>query len=133
MLVWLVDDDLGNHEVARATVEGLGGFLFHGFTSGQAALDAYARGGRPDIVLMDYFMGAERGDKITRRLRALPHDGHRPLVVGYSSMRSGSEHIVESGGDVVVPKRCDGSGLNPDLRRFLAQIASQQHPHRHGT
>jgi CheY-like chemotaxis protein len=131
MLVWLVDDDHDNHEVARATVEGLGGFLFHGFHSGHAALEAFAQGGRPEVVLMDFYLGAERGDRITARLRALA-DGRRPLVVGYSSLHSGSERIVTAGGDVIVPKRCDAGGTNPHLRRFLAQLRSQTAHQAHG-
>jgi hypothetical protein len=44
------------------------------------------------------------------------------VIVGYSSVSSGSERIVEAGGDLILPKICDPSGTNPQLRRFLEQL-----------
>jgi CheY-like chemotaxis protein len=121
--VWLVDDTARHHDTARATLEGLGWHSFRGFSSGREALRAYAealagRGDPPDVVLMDFFLGGERGDQVTRRLRELERSGaHRALVVGYSSMAWGSEAIVAAGGDAVVPKR--GGGTNPELEEWL--------------
>lgn len=122
MLVWLIDDDPGNHAVAHATVARLPGAAFAGHFSGRAACAAlHDAAHHPDVVLMDFYLAGERGDQVTRRWREaeMLAGARRAIVIGYSSMRSGSEAIVAAGGDAVVPKRSDGTGINPHLLRWL--------------
>lgn len=125
LVIWLVDDTDAHHAVARRTVEGVPGAAFAGFMTGADAVAAFAAlassGGRlPDIVLMDYYLGAERGENVTRELRRLEPAGMGALIVGYSSIAEGSERIVAAGGDLVLRKHSDGAGINPSLARWLA-------------
>jgi CheY-like chemotaxis protein len=127
MLIWLVDDSLDHHQVADGTVARLPGVELAHHYDGVGALAEYAAlqddpaRPVPAVVLMDYFLGAERGDQVTRGLRALERRS-RAVIIGYSSVASGSARIVEAGGDLVLRKHCDQSGINPSLLRYLSSL-----------
>ncbi len=124
LLVWLVDDTEHHHQVADATVAALPDVELEHFHVGAASVETYrhrlaAEGGRlPDVVLMDYFLAGERGDQVTQALRQAEDRRHRPVIVGYSSVPSGSQAIVQAGGDVVVRKVSSGA-INPHLLDYL--------------
>ena len=122
MLVWMIDDDPGNLEVAGRTVRA-GGHQFEGFSSGRAALMALRHGTpAPQVVLMDFYLVNERGDQVTRDWRE--HEGaRRAVIVGHSSMASGSAAIIAAGGDVAVRKHANEQGLNPTLATWLRRHA----------
>jgi CheY-like chemotaxis protein len=129
ILVWIVDDNVCHHQTAALTLARLPLFELEGYASGGSAIAEFASRSEldpsllPRIVLMDYFLGDSHGDTVTSELRRL-HDGaFRPVIVGYSSMRSGSEAIVAAGGDVIVRKRIAHDGSNPDLRVYLDSYA----------
>jgi CheY-like chemotaxis protein len=128
--VWLIDDSEDHHQVARATVQLLPDMDFTGFMSGAAAVAEYERraqdnsGDCPDIVLMDFYLGGERGDRVTRQLRQREANARRLVIVGYSSVRSGSDAIMASGGDIIVRKHIDGVGINPSLLAYLRSFGS---------
>ncbi len=123
--VWLVDDSEDPHHVADHTIATLAGVEIVHFYSGAEALQAFARlaserpSALPAIILMDFYIGDERGDAVTSELRRLETASARPTIVGYSSMASASERILASGGDVVVRKHRSHDGVNPSLYRFL--------------
>lgn len=125
MLVWIVDDADAHHRAAAATIVDLPGFALEGHLEGEAALAEYALRARtapetlPRIVLMDYYIGDLHGDEVTRRMRGIHAVAFSPVIVGYSSVASGSRSIVEAGGDVVVRKLIAADGTNPDLRIYL--------------
>lgn len=125
MLVWLIDDAESNHRAAAATVAELPGIELEGFVDGEDALAEYAARAAhepqtlPRVVLMDYYMDGLRGDEVTERMRAIHAVAFTPVIVGYSSVASGSRSIVDAGGDAVVRKRIASDGTNPDLRVYL--------------
>ena len=133
MVIWLVDDSHDHHVVADNTVGRLSGWVLAHFYDGASAVAAYAEVQAdpalpaPMVVLMDYFIGDERGDQVTRALRALEQRS-RAVIIGYSCVASGSARIVEAGGDLVVRKHCDQSGTNPSLRRYLSSLLSSLPP-----
>lgn len=122
MIVWLIDDSEGHHEAAAASCARCGvdflGFLDPG--SAIAAMLAAAPVDRPDVLLMDFYIGDERGDRATRAWREAEPVGYRARIVGYSSMRDASEAIVAAGGDLVLRKRIVG-GVHPELVAWLQQ------------
>jgi CheY-like chemotaxis protein len=120
MHIWVVDDDPGNVAMTLATLALVPGVVARGFPSGGSALEALRTQPPPTVVLMDFYMGSERGDAVTRQLRARC-PGVR--VVGYSSARSGSEAIVAAGGCDIVRKRRSADGLNHDLLAWLSADA----------
>lgn len=125
LLVWIIDDADHNHRVAAATLRGLPGFALEGFLEAEIAVAEYALRAvtapetLPRIVLMDYFLDGTHGDEVTQRLRAIHAPAFSPVIVGYSSVASGSRAIVAAGGDTVVRKRTAPDGTNPDLRAYL--------------
>lgn len=125
--IWLIDDNEEVHQVTDRTIALLSDAVLTRFYSGSEALVAFARlaSGQPTelpaIILMDFFIGDERGDVVTAALRDLEPASVRPTIVGYSSMQSASERIINCGGDVVVRKHRSDDGVNPSLYRFLLE------------
>jgi CheY-like chemotaxis protein len=122
-LLWLIDDAEANHQAAIATTAKFPWVQLERFYTGFEAIAAFtereSQGGRtPDAVLMDYFLDGERGDQITGELRRAEVRS-RPVIVGYSSVASGSAAIIAAGGDVVVRKHADERGINPSLAVWL--------------
>jgi len=122
-LLWLIDDGESNHQAAIATVAALPWVRLERFYTGVEAVEAFAdieaQGGRaPDAVLMDFFLVGERGDHITTALRQAEVRS-RPVIIGYSSVASGSAAIIAAGGDLVVRKHADDRGVNPSLANWL--------------
>ena len=129
MLLWLIDDTEGNHRIAGATAALVAGVRFRGFLTAAEGIAAFAHAARlpadlPDAVLMDYFLGDTRGDQVTRRLRELEPASVRPVIIGHSSVASGSAAILAAGADLVLRKHADEDGINPSLLAWLrAQVA----------
>jgi CheY-like chemotaxis protein len=124
VLLWLIDDTEVNQTVAETTVALVPGAAFRGFLVAAEAIAAFARAARrpatlPEVVLMDFYLGDTRGDEVARRLRALEPATRRPVIVGYSSVASGSAAILAAGGDLVLRKHADGRGVNPSLLAWL--------------
>ena len=129
MILWLIDDTLQHHGTAEATAGLVPGVDFAGFISGADALEAFravhadpARA--PEVVLMDFYLGDERGDRLTSHFRQLEHAIQRPVIIGYSSVPSASEAIIAAGGDLMLRKLSNDDGINPVLldwlQRFMA-------------
>lgn len=127
MLVWIVDDALSNHRAVGATILRLPEFACEGFTDGDEAVAEFAHRAAhtadrlPRVILMDFYLGGTRGDEVTERIRAV-HTPLTPIIVGYSSVSSGSRQIVAAGGDVIVRKHAASDGTNPDLRLYLESL-----------
>ncbi len=122
MHLWLIDDTQHHHQVVAATAAQVPGVVFQGFCDGGsgewAFTEAVRTGTQPDVVLMDFFLGDDRGDQVTRRLRRLERD-RRSVIIGYSSVQTGSQAIVDAGGDLILPKRGNASGINPALLAWV--------------
>ena len=125
--LWLIDDAEANHSVVRATLHGRPEFSFEGFHDGETAATefafraAHAPERLPRVVLMDFYMGELRGDQTTERIRAVATP-LSPIIIGYSSVASGSRAIVEAGGDLVLRKHAARDGTNPDLTVYLDSL-----------
>lgn len=124
--VWLIDDTQEHHDAADLTTAGLAGVDLEHFFSGAEALAEYGERALsnetlPDIILMDFYLDGERGDRITREFRICETANHRPVIVGYSSMVNGSAAIVAAGADLSVQK-VKTSGGNPFLAEYLRVV-----------
>lgn len=123
MRLWLIDDTPDQHLVAARTASLVAGVDFSGFPSASDGVAAYIQaeqaGEPPDVILMDYFLGDDRGDRVTAQLRQLEAAKHSPVIIGYSSVASGSQRIVAAGGNLILRKHATSEGINPTLLRWL--------------
>jgi CheY-like chemotaxis protein len=126
--LWLIDDTPEHHHTVRATIAHMPQVRFTSFTDGREALEQYgalvqgSSAELPEVVLMDFYLGATRGDAVTRALRLLQPESAALVIVGYSSVAAGSRAIVEAGGDTMVRKTRPNGGPNPELARWLAAL-----------
>jgi len=128
MLLWLIDDTPQHHETVAATASLVPGVDFAGFLSAEEGLSAFRKASKdaaktPDVVLMDFFLGEDRGDRVTSQLRALETPAKRPVIIGYSSVPSGSSAIVDAGADLLLKKLRNNEGINPTLLQWLRQAS----------
>jgi DNA-binding NarL/FixJ family response regulator len=121
--IWLLDDTGLWHEVSAATVARCPGWRFRGFSCSrdlfygieEVADDEAAQ---PRVLLMDFFLRGERGDRITQDLRRLRLP--TPLcIVAHSTTSAGNAAILQAGADCQVTKTCANDGLNHELLRWL--------------
>ena len=127
ILLWIVDDALSNQRTVGSTVLQLPEFACEGFSDGEEAAVEFAHRTvhaperLPRVILMDFYLGHMRGDEVTERIRAV-HTPLTPIIIGYSSVASGSRQIVAAGGDLVLRKHTARDGTNPDLRTYLETL-----------
>lgn len=121
-LLWQIDDTPRWHDVTRRTLAALPQWSSCHHLTGEAAIAAWVTIGpdaRPDVVLMDYYLGSMTGVQVTRALRAAETGPRRSHIIGHSTVAERSAEIVASGGDVVVRKHGDPPAGNPSLREYL--------------
>ena len=122
--IWLIDDIALWHEVTQRTLKALGTYHFQGFyqaTSALMALDHCQPDEMPNYILMDFFIGEDRGDRVTRHIRELFPELNC-TIIGYSTAGSGSRAIVRAGGNEIIPKHQDGKGMNPSLHQWISRF-----------
>jgi CheY-like chemotaxis protein len=126
--LWIIDDTIEHHAVLRATLADFPTVSHEGFLDAGSALRRYSElkdrdpAQLPAVVLMDYYLGSQRGDRVTRLLRQLQPPEQALIIIGYSSVASCSERIVAAGGSLVLRKTSDKRGCNPHLARYLRQL-----------
>jgi CheY-like chemotaxis protein len=120
-VLWQLDDASHWHDVTdRSVAQVPAPIRVQHFHTGNALLMALDEAGGdelPDAILMDFYIGADRGDAVTRTARQIPA-GRDCLIIGFSSVLSGSRAIERAGGDFSLPKYDEG-GVNPDLIAWL--------------
>jgi len=127
MILWLIDDTLAHHDTAEATALLVPGVTFAGFITGEEGVEAFREAANdakrlPDAILMDFFIGGERGDQVTAELRRLEPACKRPVIIGYSSVPSGSAAIIAAGADLMLSKQRNDQGINPTLLTWLQRV-----------
>lgn len=125
--LWIVDDAAANQRTVLATLAGRPEFAGEAFSDGDEAVAefahraAHAADRLPRVILMDFYLGSTRGDLVTEAIRAVPTP-LTPIIIGYSSVASGSRQIVASGGDLIVRKLTAADGTNPELAGYLTGL-----------
>jgi ActR/RegA family two-component response regulator len=120
-----------HHDTAAATAALVPGVRFAGFATAEEGIDAFRaavrEGGEiPDAVLMDFFLGDDRGDRVTSTLRRLETAAKHPVIIGYSSVPSGSTAIISAGADLSLKKQRNDDGINPALLEWLRRTVGRK-------
>jgi ActR/RegA family two-component response regulator len=124
MLLWIIDDTPLHHDTVAVTAALVPGVRVAGFASAEEGIAAYRAAVQdvrkiPDAVLMDFYLGDDRGDRVTAKLRRLENHDKRPVIIGYSSVASGSAAILAAGADLSLKKQRNDDGGNPALLEWL--------------
>jgi signal transduction histidine kinase/DNA-binding response OmpR family regulator len=129
--VLLVEDNVVNRKVARATLEGFGLEVLEA-ENGSLALDLLERA-QVDVVLMDMHMPVMDGLEATRRIRAAEasgkFNGHLPIIAMTANvLREAVDACRESGMDDFLPKPFQRQQMVDVLARFLVEASNENSP-----
>lgn len=113
--IWVIDDSPACQRlVARSLPTNDGSYEFSAWLDAQEALsqlqilieNPQGADFLPDIVFMDFFLGALYGDFVTVQIREFFASAglQGPLIIGHSSVPRCSARIVEVGGDITMRK-----------------------------
>jgi two-component system alkaline phosphatase synthesis response regulator PhoP len=120
--VVIVDDDLLIRETVRISLEH-SGFAVHVVEDPSTAL-AFIRAEKPDLVVLDMYMGGVDGREIARRLKSDPSTAKLPVV-----FFTGSNEAVDvvtgfdAGAVEYIAKPIDGEVLVAKIRSILRMPA----------
>jgi PAS domain S-box-containing protein len=129
--VLVVEDNIVNRKVARATLKGFGLTVLEA-ENGALAIDILHREAM-DLVLMDVHMPEMDGLEATRRIRAAESGGilagHRPIVAMTANvMRESVDACRAAGMDDFLPKPFERRQMVDMLSRWLPNQASHAAP-----
>ena len=111
-----VDDEPDIWQVAKMTLETIGGFTVEACSSGQEAIDK-APGFAPDIILLDVMMPGMDGPTTLQELRKLPETSKTPVIFMTAKVQA---HEVEEyknlGATDVITKPFDPMTLSDQVK-----------------
>ena len=124
--IWHLDDTDHWHTISANTIQQIDGWELRSFYTGQDLFNSLEKCINNDqqyplIILMDFYLSGERGDQITSAIRKQTSSSPHITIIGFSSVRSCSERICQSGGDSILIKADTGSGLNKYLFDYVSE------------
>jgi CheY-like chemotaxis protein len=102
-----VEDELDIQEIAKMSLEGVGGFELMQCVSGEEALAA-APGYDPDLILLDVMMPGMDGEEIFKRLREFEGFENKPIIfMTAKAAKNNIQALIELGAADVITKPFD--------------------------
>jgi CheY-like chemotaxis protein len=84
---------------------------------------------KPDLILLDLYMGGLDGDEVCRRLRAIERWANLPIImVTAAGRREEVERCLQSGCDDYVTKPVSKAELVEKVQRLLGEVKSRRAP-----
>jgi len=115
-----VDDEPDIQEVAKMTLELVGGFIVESCGSGQEALDK-APGFAPDLILLDVMMPGMDGPTTFAELRKLPELANTPVIFMTAKVQAHEiGQYLELGALGVITKPFDPMTLGDQIKDLWA-------------
>lgn len=122
----LVDDEDDIREIARLSLERLGGWTVVTASSGDEAVELVAREGPFTVVLLDVMMPGSDGPATLQRLRSGVLDGQTPIVFLTAKVQPADRRRLHAlGAAGVIAKPFDPMQLSQQLRAILASAGNQ--------
>ncbi len=118
-----VEDDLDIQEIAKLSLETIGGFTVHQCASGQQALDEVVDF-NPDLFLLDVMMPEMSGDTLYSKLKLIPDLENTPTI--FMTARAQTQNVTylkEMGALDVILKPFDAILLPEQITAILAKKA----------
>ena len=117
--ILLVDDDDSVREVARASLELVGGYQVATASSGEECLEL-SSASPPDAILLDVMMPGLDGPSTFARLRDQPQTAHVPVVfLTAKSQEADQRRLRALGVAGVIPKPFDPVKLAGELAQIV--------------
>ena len=121
MEVLIVDDDDDIREVARLSLDLIGGWTVFVAASGAHAI-THARLRPPDVILLDVMMPVMDGVETLRRLSADPTTRHIPVIFLTAKAQTGERIELEAiGASGLIAKPFDPVTLPDEIELILSR------------
>ncbi|MPM04985.1 response regulator receiver domain-containing protein [Rhodobacter sp. 140A] len=119
-----IEDDADIRQIARMSLELVGGFSVNQFEGGQPALDA-APALRPDMILLDVMMPDMDGEETFHKLREIPGYEAVPIIfVTAKASRADFDRLREIGAAEVILKPFDPMSLPDQIREIWTRVTA---------
>jgi CheY-like chemotaxis protein len=116
----IVDDDEFVREVARLSLEFIGGWAVSVAENGEEAIEQ-ARALSPDVILLDVMMPGIDGVATLRGLSEDPRTSHIPVIFLTAKARTADGPFAESGARGLISKPFDPLTLAHDVEVILSE------------
>jgi CheY-like chemotaxis protein len=118
--VLVVDDEDDIRDIARLSLERIGGWTVVTASSGDEAVELAAREAPFTVVLLDVMMPGSDGPATLERLRSGPLDAHTPIVFLTAKVQPADrKRLHELGAAGVIAKPFDPTQLSQQLWAVL--------------
>lgn len=116
--VLVIDDDHDIREVAKTSLELVGGFTVIVAESGMRGV-AVAQNAKPDAIILDLMMPDFDGQQTLAQLKLLPETASIPVVMLTAKVQANKQELVNKGAAGVLVKPFDPMQLPDRVREIL--------------
>lgn len=116
--VLVIDDDRDVREVAKTSLELVGGFTVMLADSGKAGVDL-AQQARPDAIILDLMMPDLDGQQTLVQLKLLPETASIPVIMLTAKVQAKRQELVSKGAVGVLVKPFDPMQLPDQVCELL--------------
>jgi CheY-like chemotaxis protein len=125
--VLVIDDDRDIREVAKASLELVGGFTVIVAESGRRGV-AVAQEARPDAIILDLMMPDFDGHQALAQLKDGPDTAHIPVIMLTAKVQANKLELVGKGAAGVLVKPFDPMQLSNQVCEILGWNAGGKDP-----
>jgi two-component system alkaline phosphatase synthesis response regulator PhoP len=116
--VLVIDDDRDIREVAKTSLELVGGFMVILADSGKSGVDL-AQQARPDAIILDLMMPDLDGQQTLVQLKQLPETASIPVIMLTAKVQASKKELVSKGAAGVLVKPFDPMQLPDQVCEIL--------------
>lgn len=119
----VIDDDRDVREVAKTSLELVGGFNVIAAESGHRGL-AYAHQARPDAIILDLMMPDLDGRATLAQLKQMPDTAGIPVIMLTAKVQANRQELIDRGAAGILVKPFDPMHLSDQVCEILGWEAS---------
>ncbi len=128
----VIDDDLDIREVAKTSLELVGGFTVIGAESGTRGV-AVAQNAKPDAIILDLMMPDLDGQQTLAQLKLLPETASIPVIMLTAKVQANKQELVSKGAAGVLVKPFDPMQLPDQVCEILGWSVARNDVCRNGS
>jgi len=128
----VIDDDVDIREVAKTSLELVGGFTVIGAESGIRGV-AVAQNAKPDAIILDLMMPDLDGQQTLAQLKLLPETASIPVIMLTAKVQANKQELVSKGAAGVLVKPFDPMQLPDQVCEILGWSVARKDVCRNGS